>query len=47
MLELCPHGDYLNVAKAAHMVARNRNDILGKAVIQFLTRAAARQNKAQ
>jgi pimeloyl-ACP methyl ester carboxylesterase len=37
-LKLCPHAEYVNVAKAAHMVAGDRNDIFGKAVIEFLAR---------
>ncbi len=39
-LELCPHAEYVNVAKAAHMVAGDRNDIFSKAVIEFLLRVA-------
>jgi non-heme chloroperoxidase len=38
-LELCPHSEYVNVAGAAHMVAGDRNDIFGNAVIDFLSRA--------
>ncbi len=38
-LELCPHSEYVNVAKAAHMVAGDRNDIFASAVIEFLRRA--------
>ena len=37
--ELCPHSEYANVADAAHMVAGDRNDIFGNAVIDFLSRA--------
>ena len=37
-LELCPHSEYANVAGAAHMVAGDRNDIFGNAVIEFLSR---------
>ena len=37
-LKLCPHSEYVNVADAAHMVAGDRNDIFGDAVIEFLTR---------
>lgn len=37
-LELCPHGDYVNVTDAGHMVAGDRNDIFGNAVIEFLSR---------
>ena len=39
-LKLCPHAEYANVAKAAHMVAGDRNDIFSKAVIEFLMRVA-------
>jgi pimeloyl-ACP methyl ester carboxylesterase len=38
-LESCPHSEYVNVAGAAHMVAGDRNDIFGNAVIDFLSRA--------
>ena len=38
-LELCPHAEYVNVTGAAHMVAGDRNDIFGNAVIAFLLRA--------
>ena len=38
-LALCPHSEYVNVKDAAHMVAGDRNDIFGNAVIQFLSRA--------
>jgi len=37
-LKLCPHSEYVNVADAAHMVAGDRNDIFGDAVIEFLSR---------
>jgi pimeloyl-ACP methyl ester carboxylesterase len=37
-LKLCPHSEYINVTGAAHMVAGDRNDIFGNAVIEFLTR---------
>lgn len=37
-LKLCPHSEYVNVADAAHMVAGDRNDKFGKAVIEFLSR---------
>lgn len=35
---LCPHTEYANVTSAGHMVAGDRNDIFGNAVIEFLTR---------
>ncbi|MBC8745984.1 pimeloyl-ACP methyl ester carboxylesterase [Paraburkholderia sp. WC7.3g] len=37
-LELCPHSEYVNVAEAGHMVAGDRNDVFGKAAVQFLAR---------
>ena len=37
-LKLCPHSEYVNVSGAAHMVAGDRNDIFGNAVIAFLAR---------
>jgi non-heme chloroperoxidase len=38
-LKLCPQSEYVNVPGAAHMVAGDRNDIFGNAVIEFLSRA--------
>ena len=38
-LELCPRSEYVNVTGAAHMVAGDRNDMFGNAVIDFLSRA--------
>jgi pimeloyl-ACP methyl ester carboxylesterase len=37
-LQLCPHSEYVNVADASHMVAGDRNDIFGDALIEFLDR---------
>lgn len=37
-LRLCVHSEYVNVGGAAHMVAGDRNDIFGNAVIEFLKR---------
>ena len=37
--ELCPHSEYVNVPSAAHMVAGDRNDTFGAALIDFLQRA--------
>ncbi|MFC6946460.1 alpha/beta fold hydrolase [Paraburkholderia dipogonis] len=37
-LELCPHSEYVNVAQAGHMVAGDRNDVFGRAAIEFLAR---------
>lgn len=40
-LEICPHGEYVDIAEAAHMVAGDRNDVFGNAVIGFLSRTAS------
>ena len=37
-LQQCPHAEYVRIADAGHMVAGDRNDIFGNAVIEFLTR---------
>jgi pimeloyl-ACP methyl ester carboxylesterase len=37
-LELIPHAEYVDVDKARHMVAGDRNDIFSAAVIEFLER---------
>ena len=37
-LELAPNSEYVNIASAGHMVAGDRNDTFGKAVVEFLTR---------
>ena len=37
--KLCPQCEYVNVTGAGHMVAGDRNDVFGKAVIDFLMRA--------
>ncbi len=37
-LALCPHAEYANITGAGHMVAGDRNDIFGNAVIDFLSR---------
>lgn len=37
-LALCPHSEYANIAGAGHMVAGDRNDVFGEAVIEFLKR---------
>ena len=36
---LAPHSEYMNIASAGHMVAGDRNDTFGKAVVEFLIRA--------
>ena len=37
-LTMCTHSEYVNITDAGHMVAGDRNDIFGNAVIEFLTR---------
>ena len=37
-LALAPHSEYVSVQSAAHMIAGDRNDVFGNAVIEFLTR---------
>jgi pimeloyl-ACP methyl ester carboxylesterase len=37
-LALAPRSEYVNVKSAGHMVAGDRNDTFGKAVVEFLTR---------
>lgn len=37
-LVLAPISEYVNIASAGHMVAGDRNDTFGKAVVEFLTR---------
>ncbi len=37
-LQMCPHSEYVNITDAGHMVAGDRNDVFGSAVIDFLTR---------
>lgn len=37
--ELCPHSEYVSIEGAAHMIAGDRNDIFGAAVVDFLKRA--------
>ena len=37
-LALYPASEYVNVANAAHMVAGERNDVFGEAVVEFLGR---------
>jgi non-heme chloroperoxidase len=37
-LALCPQAEYVSVSNAAHMVAGDRNDVFGTAVIDFLGR---------
>ncbi len=37
-LQTCPRAEYVNITDAGHMVADDRNDIFGHAVIDFLAR---------
>ena len=37
--QLCPQCEYVNITGAAHMVAGDRNDVFGNAVIEFLSGA--------
>lgn len=37
-LTMCAHSEYVNITDAGHMVAGDRNDIFGDAVLEFLTR---------
>ena len=37
-LRLCPQAEYVNIPGAAHMVAGDRNDVFGAAVVEFLLR---------
>jgi pimeloyl-ACP methyl ester carboxylesterase len=38
-LGMCPHAEYACIGDAAHMVAGDRNDTFGNAVVRFLTQA--------
>lgn len=38
----CPHAEFVNVADAAHMVAGDRNDAFGQAVLDFIVRTVPR-----
>lgn len=38
-VQMCPHAEYVNITGAGHMVAGDRNDVFGTAVIDFLGRA--------
>ena len=37
-LSLCPQAEFVNIRDAGHMVAGDRNDVFGKAVVAFLDR---------
>ena len=37
-LSTCPHAEFVSVAHAAHMVAGDRNDAFGDAVLDFIAR---------
>lgn len=44
-LALCPHAEYVDVADAAHMVAGDVNDRFTGAVVEFLDKAVARDER--
>jgi non-heme chloroperoxidase len=44
--ELCPQSEYFCVSSAAHMVAGDRNDIFGTAVVEFLSRVFSPTRRA-
>ncbi len=44
-LEMAPDSEYVNITSAGHMVAGDRNDAFGKAVIEFLTRVTPAHGK--
>ena len=46
-LRLCPRSEYVNVTGAAHMVAGDRNDVFGNAVIEFLSRVVPVRGEPQ
>ncbi len=37
-LQTAPRSEYLNIGGAGHMVAGDRNDLFGKAIVEYLTR---------
>ena len=37
-LQMAPRSEYLNITGAGHMVAGDRNDLFGKAIVEYLTR---------
>lgn len=43
-LKLCPKSRYVNVTTAGHMVAGDRNDIFGRAVIEFLSQVTRQKD---
>ncbi len=45
-LELVPHAEFLDVDDAAHMVAGDKNDIFGDAIVEFLARNALHSNSS-
>lgn len=44
-LALAPHAEYANITDAGHMVAGDRNDVFGHAVIDFLSRTVPLQGE--
>jgi pimeloyl-ACP methyl ester carboxylesterase len=45
-LESAADSEYLNIVGAGHMVAGDRNDVFGKAVVEFLTRPTLKIRKS-
>jgi pimeloyl-ACP methyl ester carboxylesterase len=43
-LEMCPHAEYVSIRDAAHMIAGDRNDVFGSAVVDFLGRHVPRDS---
>lgn len=39
-LEMCPHAEHVSITDAGHMIVGDRNDVFGRAVIDFLLRVA-------
>jgi membrane carboxypeptidase/penicillin-binding protein PbpC len=44
-LQAAPRSEYLNISGAGHMVAGDRNDLFGKAIVEYLTRPGLLQNE--
>ncbi|CAN5421964.1 alpha/beta fold hydrolase [soil metagenome] len=45
-LAMCPQAEYISITSAGHMVAGDRNDVFGNAVIAFLSRVVPVNPKA-
>ena len=44
-LQAAPRSEYLNISGAGHMVAGDRNDLFGRATVEYLTRPGLLQNE--